>query len=247
MSDQHLQSTLATRFAHELVTALATAIGTTATALNSTERPTGTGYLLSVQVSGGQSGAVVGWVESAVAEAAARAATEAEGQAPLDAIVGLLRETATHACAIVGLSHDFRSLRFAVSAVTPGPSPNSASVFRFPMPDGTDGSVAVSASIVEVADPAAGRMNGNLDLVLDVELPLVVRFGRTTLSLKALSGLGPGSIVDMGRSPDDPVELLVSDKVIAYGEVVIVDGSYGLRITDLVSRTDRIRALETHS
>lgn len=247
MSDQHLHSKLASRFAHELVTALATAIGTTATAQSSTEPAAGTGYLLSVKVTGTQSGTVVGWVESAVADAAARAATEAEGQPPLDAVVGLLRETATHACAIVALSHEFSSLRFAVSAITPGHSPNSASLFRFPMPDGTDGTVAVSASIAEVGDPGAARMNGNLDLVLDVELPLVVRFGRTTLSLKALSGLGPGSIVDMGRSPDDPVELLVSDKVIAYGEVVIVDGSYGLRITDLVSRTDRIRALETHS
>ena len=78
-----------------------------------------------------------------------------------------------------------------------------------------------------------------------VELPLVVRFGRTVMSLKALSGLGPGSIVDMGRSPDDPVELLVSDKVVAYGEVVIVDGNYGLRITDLVSKSDRMRAVES--
>lgn len=244
---EHLHSKLASRFAHELVTALATAIGTTASAQSSSAPASGTGYLLSVKVSGAQSGTVVGWVESAVAEAAAGAATESDGQPPLDAVVGLLRETATHACAIVALGHEFAALRFNVSAITPGQAPNSASLFRFPMPDGSEGTVAVSASIADVGDPNIAKMNGNLDLVLDVELPLVVRFGRTTLSLKALSGLGPGSIVDMGRSPDDPVELLVSDKVIAYGEVVIVDGSYGLRITDLVSRTDRIRALETHA
>ena len=112
------------------------------------------------------------------------------------------------------------------------------------MPDGSMGAVGVTASLTPVSDATNGRQPSNLDLVLDVELPLVVRFGRTVLSLKALSGLGPGSIVDMGRSPDDPVELLVSDKVIAFGEVVIVDGSYGLRITDLVSRSDRLRALE---
>jgi len=93
--------------------------------------------------------------------------------------------------------------------------------------------------------PASSRPSGTFDLVLDVELPLVVRFGRAVLSLKTLAGLGPGSIVDMGRSPDNPVELLVSDKVIAYGEVVIVDGSYGLRITDLVSRPDRLFGLES--
>ena len=92
---------------------------------------------------------------------------------------------------------------------------------------------------------ATSRSSGTLEMVLDVELPLVVRFGRAVLSLRTLAGLGPGSVVDMGRSPDEPVELLVSDKVIAYGEVVIVDGSYGLRITDLVSRSDRLQALET--
>jgi flagellar motor switch protein FliN/FliY len=93
--------------------------------------------------------------------------------------------------------------------------------------------------------PPPARAGATVDLVLDVELPLVVRFGRTVLTLKTLAGLGPGSIVDMGRSPDDPVELLVSDKVIAYGEIVIVDGSYGLRITDLVSRPDRLLGVES--
>jgi flagellar motor switch protein FliN len=110
----------------------------------------------------------------------------------------------------------------------------------------TDGEVAGNSATIAPSDASATRPSaGNLDLVLDVELPLVVRFGRTVMSLRALSGLGPGSIVDMGRSPDDPVELLVSDKVIAYGEVVIVEGSYGLRITDLVNSPDRLRALES--
>ncbi len=66
----------------------------------------------------------------------------------------------------------------------------------------------------------------------------------TIMTMKALSSLGPGSIVDMGRSPDEPCEMLVSDKVIARGEVVIVGGNYGIRITDLVSPAERVRALE---
>src|ERR1043165_7967647 len=72
-----------------------------------------------------------------------------------------------------------------------------------------------------------------LDAVLDVELPLVVRFGRAVMPLRALADLGPGSVVDMGRSPDDPVELLVGERLIARGEVVIVGGNYGVRITEL--------------
>jgi flagellar motor switch protein FliN/FliY len=80
--------------------------------------------------------------------------------------------------------------------------------------------------------------------VLDMELPLVVRFARTVMSLKTLSGLGPGSIVDMERSPDEPVQMLIGDRVIARGEVVVVGGHYGVRVTDLVSSAERARVLE---
>jgi flagellar motor switch protein FliN/FliY len=99
---------------------------------------------------------------------------------------------------------------------------------------------------VERPDTALASLpqSASLDVVLDIEMPLIVRFGRTQMTLKTLSALGPGSIVDMGRSPDEPVEMLVGDQVIARGEVVIVGGNYGVRITDLVSPAERVRALE---
>jgi len=75
-----------------------------------------------------------------------------------------------------------------------------------------------------------------LDAVLDVELPLVVRFGRAVMPLRSLADLGPGSVIDMGRSPDEPVELLVGERLIARGEVVIVAGNYGVRITELTGQ-----------
>jgi len=62
--------------------------------------------------------------------------------------------------------------------------------------------------------------------------------------LRALTRLSPGSVIDLGRSPDDPVELLVSDRVIAHGEVVIVGGNYGVRILDVVSQSERVRSME---
>ena len=76
-------------------------------------------------------------------------------------------------------------------------------------------------------------MDGRFEAVLDVDLPLIVRFGRAVMPLRALADLGPGSVIDMGRSPDDPVELLVGQRLIARGEVVIVGGHYGVRITEL--------------
>jgi flagellar motor switch protein FliN/FliY len=83
--------------------------------------------------------------------------------------------------------------------------------------------------------PPASAADGRLDAVLDVDLPLVVRFGATVLPLRTLSGLGSGSTVDLNRGPDDPVDLLVGDRVIARGEVMVVDGQYGVRITELLN------------
>jgi flagellar motor switch protein FliN/FliY len=77
-----------------------------------------------------------------------------------------------------------------------------------------------------------------------MDLPLLVRFGRTEMLLRTLSALGPGSVIDLGRSPDDPVELLVSNQVVARGEVVVVGGNYGVRITNVMSPGDRVRSME---
>jgi flagellar motor switch protein FliN/FliY len=102
------------------------------------------------------------------------------------------------------------------------------------------------------ADPApqetaAAATGPSLDVILDMELPLVVRFGRTEMTLKALSSLAPGAVIDLGRSPDDPVEVLVSNKVVARGEVVTVSGNYGVRITDVISPAERVRYMEVAS
>jgi flagellar motor switch protein FliN/FliY len=87
-------------------------------------------------------------------------------------------------------------------------------------------------------------MPDRFDVILDIELPLVVRFGRTEMSLRSLTKIGPGSLIDLGRSADDPVELLVSNRVVARGEVVVVGGNYGVRVLDVVSPRHRARAME---
>ena len=63
------------------------------------------------------------------------------------------------------------------------------------------------------------------------------------MTLSHLTRLGPGSVIDLHRSADEPVEVLVSGKVIARGEVVVVEGNYGVRVTEVVSTADRIRSL----
>ncbi len=73
----------------------------------------------------------------------------------------------------------------------------------------------------------------NLDLIMDVELVLTLRFGQRKLPLREVLDLAAGSIVELDRLVDEPVELLLGEKIVARGEAVIVDGNYGLRITEI--------------
>jgi flagellar motor switch protein FliN len=68
-------------------------------------------------------------------------------------------------------------------------------------------------------------------LLLGVKLPIRILLGRTQLCLRDIAQLGNGSVVELDCSPSDPVEVIVNDKIIAHGEVVVVGGNYGVRIT----------------
>ena len=107
-----------------------------------------------------------------------------------------------------------------------------------------------AAQSAPVADPQGDRTSHdhddvakNLGVILDLDLPLSVRFGKTSATLGSLVRMGPGSMVSLDRSPADPVEVLVNGKVIARGEVVSVAGNYGVRITDILSPSERIPEL----
>src|SRR5690606_8681880 len=128
----------------------------------------------------------------------------------------------------------------------PGESsrPADASPSR-PFADASSG--APHAGAASPAAPQTGASTQsprNLDVVLDLELPITVRFGATRLTLDALSRLGPGSLIDLERSPEDPVDLLVNGRLVARGDVVVVSGFYGVRVRDVVSAADRLRSLE---
>ncbi|MBV9505448.1 MAG: flagellar motor switch protein FliN [Acidobacteriia bacterium] len=82
-----------------------------------------------------------------------------------------------------------------------------------------------------------------LDLLMDVDLPVSISFGKTQLPLKDVLKLTTGSIVELNRNINEPVEVLVNHCLIARGEVVVVDGNYGIRIQQIASRQDRLRSL----
>ena len=84
---------------------------------------------------------------------------------------------------------------------------------------------------------------GNLELLWDVALSLTLRFGQRELLLKEILELSPGTVLELDRQVDEPVELLLDRKVIARGEVVIVDGNYGLRVTEVASAAEKLACL----
>ena len=84
----------------------------------------------------------------------------------------------------------------------------------------------------------------NLDFILDIPLRVSVELGRTKILIKDLLQLGQGSVVELSKFAGEPLELLVNDKLIARGEVVVVNEKFGLRLTDIISPVERIEQLK---
>jgi flagellar motor switch protein FliN/FliY len=84
----------------------------------------------------------------------------------------------------------------------------------------------------------------NIQMLLDINLNVTIELGRTRLSIRKVLELGPGSIIELDRLAGEPVDLLVNDKVVAKGEVVVVDEYFGIRVISLVSPEERIKQLK---
>jgi len=83
----------------------------------------------------------------------------------------------------------------------------------------------------------------NIDILLDVKLPVAIELGRTEMSIRDILELGAGSVVELTKLAGEPVDLLVNNKIVARGEVVVVDENFGLRVTSLISPEDRLKSL----
>jgi flagellar motor switch protein FliN len=89
----------------------------------------------------------------------------------------------------------------------------------------------------EVKPPDTGEQaaqnTGTMDLLMDMELPVMVRFGSTRMLLRDLLKLTAGSIVEFNRSPENAVEVLVNGRIVARGSAIVVEGNYGVRISEI--------------
>ena len=110
-----------------------------------------------------------------------------------------------------------------------------------------------NAALETVADPVSAGPNGadeiqavedfDLNLLLDIPLEVTVELGRNRVRIQELLELSPGSTVSLSRLEGEPVDILANDKLIARGEVVVQNKKYGIRITEITSRMNRIKSL----
>lgn len=99
----------------------------------------------------------------------------------------------------------------------------------------------------EDLDQVQGPQNQNLNILLDVKLQLTVELGRTELPIKKVLELTKGSIVTLNKAAGEPVELYANGKLIAYGEVVVIEDNFGLRITHITDPAKRLNSLGSNT
>lgn len=99
----------------------------------------------------------------------------------------------------------------------------------------------------EDLDQVQGPQNQNLNILLDIKLQLTVELGRTELPIKKVLELTKGSIVTLNKAAGEPVELYANGKLIAYGEVVVIEDNFGLRITHITDPAKRLNSLGTNT
>ena len=127
----------------------------------------------------------------------------------------------------------------ALSASTPAP----LSADGMAMPGDPPVATAHPADFGQLTGDPGLSAGGNIDLLMDVRLPVSIELGRTTLPIAEILKWGQGSIVELDKLVGEPVSLLVNNKMVAKGEVVVIDENFGLRITSLVSPKEHHGAL----
>ena len=114
-----------------------------------------------------------------------------------------------------------------------------------PSAPGQDGSTQVAAPIFEQfsAAGAAKGAHNDIDMILDIPVQLTVELGRTKIPIKHILQLAQGSVVELDGLAGEPMDVLVNGCLIAQGEVVVVNEKFGIRLTDIITPSDRIRKL----
>ncbi|HDH96612.1 MAG TPA: flagellar motor switch protein FliN [Proteobacteria bacterium] len=116
---------------------------------------------------------------------------------------------------------------------------------RFHDPPGSAeaGSDAQPAEVEELVESGDVKPTKDLDFLLDIPLELTIEVGRTKLEIRQLLNLGPGSVIELDKLAGEPLDVYVNNRMIARGEVVVINEKFGLKLTEVVSKRERIENL----
>jgi flagellar motor switch protein FliN/FliY len=106
-----------------------------------------------------------------------------------------------------------------------------------------NGREAKQPAVKEGEGPMRTKEIGNLDFILDIPLEVSVELGRAKMLISDLLQLGQGSVIELTKPAGDPLEIYVNEKLIARGEVVMVNDKFGIRMTDVISPAERVQQL----
>jgi flagellar motor switch protein FliN/FliY len=211
------------------------------------------GWVVTLRAEGDSHGDLVVEFDRAATEVLTKRIMGMEIEPPGEVVVDTLKELCAQAAGSMVLEPPLVGTKLAVASVTlvTDAAPHAPVLAQIRVGEIATlalrfwGDIALAAGPRPVQTAAPAPANPKLDVILDIDLPLTVRFGRAEMPLRTITSMGPGSMIDLGRSPDDPVEVLVSNQVVARGEVVIVGGNYGVRITEVISPAGRVRTMES--
>jgi flagellar motor switch protein FliN/FliY len=135
------------------------------------------------------------------------------------------------------------------TAATPFSSP--AATATLPRPAAMPASAPTSAVPPSVVQPvqfaqiedSGARTHGSIDVLLDVRLPISVELGRTEMEVKEILEFGPGTVIELTKLAGEPVDIYINGRLVAQGEVVVVDEHFGVRVTSLLTPSERVRSL----
>jgi flagellar motor switch protein FliN/FliY len=239
---------IAEALAKELTVVCGSRLGGEASAAPSDLSPS-TGWTLFLPIEGSVHGRIAVWVDRASATAYTRAILATESAPADEAIANALSELIRDAATALVAREEFAGVRCGSATVGQGLPAAESRAYYVAVANVASCLIAIGVDPQSVPAPAAVATDdgSRLGALLDVDLPLVVRFGRTVMPLGAIAELGPGSLIDIGRSTDEPVDLLIGERLIARGEVVVVGGNYGVRITEIAAGREAAAIREARS
>ena len=115
------------------------------------------------------------------------------------------------------------------------------------VPEGAAGGAGGGGGGAKAQPADGGEESGrdrNLDLILDIPLKVTAELGRTKMVVSDLLNLGQGSVIELSKLAGEPMEVLVNDKLVARGEAVVVNEKFGVRLTDIISPSERVEQLK---